>query len=253
MHTADESYAESHYGISHAYDAYGRCIIRRSPRAQNGANHWTFANLVIDFPERCGGMHAHETVLPCVRQTTYASANGTVPARARHRITTRTPNDVRVTQWYRISSRTPPYYHAYAIPINASATQMYRCVRHLNVMGPGAYRSLRRALSRRAKTFDDSPPNAAADPLIRADPPPAERTGTSNNDGPPPAERAGTSNNDGPPPAERAGTSNNDGPPPNAAADSLPPSGRAPPTTTDPLPPRGQAPPTTTDPLPTQL
>ncbi|KAL3099878.1 hypothetical protein niasHS_001805 [Heterodera schachtii] len=76
--------------------------------------------------------HTHATVLPRVRQTTHASPNGTVSAHARHRITTRTPNDARVTQWYRISTRTTPYYHAYAIPIDAHATQMIRCVRHPN-------------------------------------------------------------------------------------------------------------------------
>ncbi|KAL3080617.1 hypothetical protein niasHS_012961 [Heterodera schachtii] len=171
------------------------------------------------------------TVLPRVRQTTYASPNGTVPARARHRITMRTPNDVRVTQWNRTSTRTPPYYHAYAkrtyaIPINAHATQMYRYVRQCNAARcvppsstdpPPAERKPRRL-----------PPNAAADPLFPSGPPTGrasaqlQRRPSSSKqktfDGPLPTQLRT--------PSRRAGGQLHRRTSFNAAADSLPPSGR---------------------------
>ncbi|KAL3076742.1 hypothetical protein niasHT_038638 [Heterodera trifolii] len=103
MPTADASYAKS-------YVRYHTCVrcLRQMHLTQN------LIYSIITHAPNGPYQHAHATVLPYVRQTTYASPSGTVPARARHRITTRTPNDVRVTQWYRTSTRTPPYYHAYA-------------------------------------------------------------------------------------------------------------------------------------------
>ncbi|KAL3086553.1 hypothetical protein niasHS_008073 [Heterodera schachtii] len=188
----------------------------------------------------------------------YASPNGTVLARAHHRITTRTPNDVRVTQWYRTSTRTPPYYHAtrtppyyhayakrrmrhpmvpyqhahttvlqaYAIPIDASATQMYRCVRQCN-----AARCVPPSLTGPfppSENLRRLPPNAAADPLILADPlPPRGRAPpttallrqTKTFDGPLPTQLRT--------PSRRAGGQLHRRTSSNAAADSLPPSGRA--------------------------
>ncbi|KAL3105461.1 hypothetical protein niasHT_030329 [Heterodera trifolii] len=310
MPTADASYAESHYGIIHAYNAYGRCIVRRNPRAQNGANHWTFANLVIDFPERwgywavakCWGgvgqlpsgplpinksilltvrkahygiKHAHDAFGRCIlRRSHYGfihayDAFGRCILRRsplRYHTCTMPTADVsyaeshydasyaeshygiihvydafgrcivrrtHATQWYRITMRTPPYYHAYAIPIDAHATQMVRCVCHLNECGQGRTALFDGPPSAERKP-STTPSKGSCGPPHSGGRPPAERARSSNY-GPPPSKQKRTlsARSCGLPPAERAGSST-DGPPPSkqkrtpsARSCGLPPAERA--------------------------